>query len=102
MSSELKINSIRDISNFSIGGKKGISNEKAEKPFGDVLKESIGEVNRLQNEAEKAAKDLALGRAENIHDVMISMEKASVSFRLMMQVRNKIIEAYQEVMRMQV
>ncbi len=102
MSSELKINSIRDISNFSIEGKKGISNEKAEKPFGDVLKESIGEVNRLQNEAEKAAKDLALGRAENIHDVMISMEKASVSFRLMTQVRNKIIEAYQEVMRMQV
>lgn len=102
MSSDLKISSIKDISAFSLEGKKGINNEKAEKSFGDILKESIGEVNRLQNDADKAARDLALGRAENIHDVMISMEKAGVSFRLMMQVRNKIIEAYQEVMRMQV
>ena len=93
---------IGGISGFSLDGKNGLNTEKVEKPFGDVLKESIGEVNRLQNEAEKAAKDLALGRTENIHDVMISMEKASVSFRLMTQVRNKIIEAYQEVMRMQV
>src|SRR3989338_7034206 len=102
MSYELKIDNVKDISAFSLDGKKGVTNEKAEKPFGDILKESIGDVSRLQNEAEKAAKDLALGRAENIHDVMIAMEKASVSFRLMMQVRNKVIEAYQEVMRMQV
>lgn len=102
MSYEFRVDNLKDISNFSLEKKNRLNNEKAEKPFGDVLKESIGEINRLQNEAEKAAKDLALGKAENIHDVMISMEKASVSFRLMMQVRNKIIEAYQEVMRMQV
>lgn len=93
---------IDGVSGFSIDSKKGINTEKVEKPFGDVLKEAIAEVNRLQSEADKAAKDLAIGRAENIHDVMIAMEKASVSFRMMMQVRNKVIEAYQEIMRMQV
>ncbi len=102
MSYELRVNNTSGISIPSLNGKGGLNTEKPEKAFGEVLKESITEVNRLQNEADKAAKDLALGRAENIHDVMIAMEKASVSFRMMMQVKNKMIEAYQEVMRMQV
>lgn len=46
--------------------------------------------------------DLALGRAENLHQVMIAMEKAKLSFQLVTQVRNHLLDAYQEVMRMQV
>ncbi|HZR84485.1 MAG TPA: flagellar hook-basal body complex protein FliE [Candidatus Binatia bacterium] len=70
--------------------------------FGSVLKQSLDEVNRLQQKADAAITALASGEKASLHDTMIAMEQASVSFRLMMQVRNKIVEAYQEVMRIQV
>ena len=78
----------------------GQAHGKSEKTFGRILKESIEEVNRLQGEADKAIEDLATGETKNIHETMIAMEKAEVSFKLMLQVRNKILDAYQEVMRM--
>lgn len=67
--------------------------------FVQVLKEAIKEVNRLQLEADKAIQDLALGKAD-LHTTMIALEKAEISFRMMMQIRNKIIRAYEEMMRM--
>ncbi len=67
--------------------------------FARVLKEAIKEVNQLQLEADRAVHDLALGKAD-LHTTMIALEKAEISFRLMMQIRNKIIKAYEEVMRM--
>lgn len=70
--------------------------------FSDTLKSAIGEVNRLQLDADKKMEDLATGRAKSIPDVMIATEKADIALKLMVQVRNKIIEAYQEVMKMQV
>ncbi|MCD6273397.1 MAG: flagellar hook-basal body complex protein FliE [Deltaproteobacteria bacterium] len=70
--------------------------------FGKILTESIGEVNRLQKEADKAAYNLVTGKETDIHGTMIALEKADVSFRLMMQVRNKIVAAYEEIKRMQV
>jgi len=70
--------------------------------FESLLTDSIKEVNNLQLEADKAIEELAAGKKENVHSTMIAIEKASVSFQLMMQVRNKIVEAYNEIMRMQV
>ena len=70
--------------------------------FGDVLKQSLAEVNHLQEKSDAAITALASGEKASLHDTMIAMEQADVSFRLMMQVRNKIVEAYQEIMRMQV
>ena len=76
---------------------------KADGPsFGDVLKDSLSQVNQLQHEADKSIKDLATGGPTTLHDTMIALQKADLSFKLMMQVRNKIVEAYQEVVRMQV
>ena len=76
---------------------------KAQGPsFGEVLKGSLEQVNDLQHEADKAIKDLATGGPTTLHDTMLALEKADLSFKLMMQVRNKIVEAYQEVVRMQV
>ena len=60
------------------------------------------EVNQLQKESGESVERLVSGDITNIHDVMVAVEKASVSFELMMEVRNKVIEAYHEVMRMQV
>ncbi|HEV7731439.1 MAG TPA: flagellar hook-basal body complex protein FliE [Candidatus Binatia bacterium] len=70
--------------------------------FGDVLKDSLASVNDLQHQADRAITDLATGGPTSLHDTMLALEKADLSFRLMMQVRNKIVEAYQEVVRMQV
>jgi flagellar hook-basal body complex protein FliE len=70
--------------------------------FDKTLKSAIEKVNDLQLKADKAAQDLATGRTDNIAEVMIATEKADIALRLMMQVRNKMIESYQEIMKIQV
>ena len=72
------------------------------KTFADTLKDAVGQVNTLQKESDVKMQQLATGKTSNIPDVMMSAEKADIAFRLMVQVRNKVIEAYQEVMKMQV
>lgn len=72
------------------------------KPFSKMLMESMEKVNDLQKQADKAIDELVVGDSKDVVQTMIAMEKADVSFRLMMQVRNKILQAYEEVMRMQV
>ncbi len=73
-----------------------------EKSFGEMLKSHLDEVNHLQTSADVAARKLASGQDKDIHNTMIAMEKAGVALQLTMQVRNKMLEAYQEIMRMQV
>lgn len=70
--------------------------------FEKVLKESLKEVNDLQNQAEEAIQELAQGRTEDLHRTMVLLEKADLSFKLMMRVRNKLLDAYNEIMRVQV
>lgn len=72
------------------------------KSFADTLKDAVGSVNQLSQEANVQIQKLATGETKNIPEVMIAAEKASVAFKLMTQVRNKIIDAYQEIMKMQV
>jgi flagellar hook-basal body complex protein FliE len=74
----------------------------AEGSFATLLETSLAEVNRLQRKADAAITALATGETASLHETMIAMEQADVSFRMLMQVRNKIVEAYQEIMRMQV
>lgn len=70
--------------------------------FGTLLQQAVDHVNGAQHDADAAARALALGQASSVHDTMIAMEKADVSLRLTTRVRNKVVEAYQEMMRMQV
>lgn len=79
-----------------------VSQSSPSKSFADTLKEAIDGVNQLQKASDRAAQDLATGRTDNVADVMIAAEKADVALRVMVQVRNKIIDAYQEIMKMQV
>lgn len=72
------------------------------KSFSEMIHESLEQVNQDQLQADRAAKELVAGRNKNIHETMLLLEKADVSFRMMTQVRNKVIEAYREIMRMQV
>lgn len=70
--------------------------------FKNVLTDAISEVQRLQNEADTTIKKLVSGEIKDVTETMVAVEKADVSFQTMMAVRNKIVAAYEEVMRMQV
>ena len=70
--------------------------------FDDVLKNALKEVNEAQNVSDQKTHQLVTGEVQDIHEVMIASQKASLSLQMTMQVRNKVVEAYQEVMRMQV
>jgi len=69
--------------------------------FSKILGNLINQVNDLQNKADESIQKLISGEAESIHQVMIAVEKADLTFRLMMEIRNKLIQAYQEIMHMQ-
>ena len=81
---------------------KPADNNEKSKVFSDLLSRSLGEVNKLQEDADLASQELVVGNKKDIHQTMIALEKADVSFQLMMKVRNKIIAAYDEIRRMQV
>jgi flagellar hook-basal body complex protein FliE len=72
------------------------------KSFMDVLSRSVDQVNRDQVQADTAIKETVAGRNKNIHETMLAIERADSSMKLMMQVRNKVLDAYREIMRMQV
>lgn len=75
---------------------------QAETSFSDIFKTMVAETNQQQQNADQAMQQLHTGGETNLHEAMISMEKADISLRYMIQVRNKAIDAYQEIMRMQV
>lgn len=70
--------------------------------FGQTLTQALSDVNNLQSEAGKAVESLVSGEGTDLHDVMIAVEKARTSFDLLMEIRNKTIDMYQEIMRIQV
>jgi len=70
--------------------------------FSEQLWKALEEVNALQKEADQAVLEVALGKEENLHRAIIALERANLALGLAVQVRNKVIEAYQEIMRMQV
>jgi flagellar hook-basal body complex protein FliE len=69
--------------------------------FSHVLEKFLDETNSQQLQADHAVQQLATGQSDSIPETMMAMAKADLSFRVFMEVRNKVIEAYQEVMRMQ-
>ncbi len=70
--------------------------------FAQWLERSLAETNTKLIAADQQVQRLALGETDNLHHVMISLEEAKLSFQLMVQVRNKLLEAYQDILRMQV
>lgn len=86
---------IADVAPVGAAGTAGASG------FLDSLKSAIGTVNDTQLEAARAIDALMTGETQDLHRTMIAMEEASVSFQLMMQIRNKLVAAYEEIQRMQ-
>jgi len=79
----------------------GVGNDSEGISFGDVLKNAVQGVNQLNQSATAQVNILVQGGSGDVNSVMIAVEKADVSFQLMMQVRNKIVSAYQEIEKMQ-
>lgn len=70
--------------------------------FADTLSRAIGSVDNTMKVSEQSIQDFAAGKTENVHEVMINMQRAQLSFQLMVEIRNKAIETYQEISRMQI
>ena len=86
------------------GEKKQVEVSEAVKvDFGDTLKAAIDKVNDAQQTAGQLSREFVSGESNtDLHEVMVSLQKANVSFQSMVQVRNKLVTAYQEIMNMQV
>ena len=72
------------------------------KSFGDFLADSISKVNGLQQDANVSMQRLASGDSQNLHETLLAVERADIALRQMNQVRNKVIDAYKEIMKMQI
>lgn len=72
------------------------------KSFGDTISEFVKAVNDSQKNAASEVADIIQGRSQNLHQAMATLEEAKLSFQLMLEVRNKLLESYQELSRMQV
>ena len=91
----------------ALHGAKGLPstggpNRPGDPAFGNLLKEEIGRVNALQQDAQVAAEDFAAGRRDDIEGVLIAARKADTAFRMLLQVRNKVLDAYEEVKQLRV
>ncbi len=95
---KMNVNSTREVLPMEAGDEA----QGASGSFGDVLKTALQDANQSQVDADKAVQELMAGKNKDLHGTMLAMEKADVNFRLLTQVRNKVIDAYREVMRMQV
>ena len=72
-----------------------------EKSFGKTLETFLGDVNETHEAADKTIENVVTGRTEHLHEAVVAINKAEMSFRYMMEVRSKLLQAYQEVQRIQ-
>ncbi|MEO8152128.1 MAG: flagellar hook-basal body complex protein FliE [Rhizobacter sp.] len=79
----------------------GSTGTAAPDAFANLMQRELGELNNSVGAAETAMRDLAAGKPVELHDVMISLERARISVQTFVQVRNKLVESYQDLMRMQ-
>ncbi len=93
---ELKIGSVIQ----NIGTRKQVAKTEGGQGFGDIIGAAVEKVNKLEHEADQSIGDLLQGKAD-IHETMIALQKSDITLRTFMAVRNKVIEAYREIMRMQ-
>ena len=75
---------------------------KQGKSFSRILNDGLNQVNQLQVEADQKSQDFALGKIDNIHDVTVATEKAKLALNLTVAVQNKVVDAYNKVMRIRV
>lgn len=102
MSSLFLTTPITNSLNLQKAQKPVITPYEAQKSFSSILKNSIEKVNQTQIESDRLTEKLITGKDVDLHQVMIASQKASITTQLTLEIRNKAVEAYQEMMRMQV
>lgn len=99
----MRIDPVQNISGFTPVSKAQPAENSADGvSFKDTIKKALGGVNNLQQQADNMAEKLATGDLEDVHQAMLAMNKAKTAFDFTVTVRNKVLEAYQEIMKMQV
>ena len=101
------MNPIQPIRQIKIPEIPGLENNSPVKPdqthntpaFGQVLSNYINDVSNLQHNASESLQKLATGEIKDVHQVMIAMNEAGVAFKLMMQIRNKLVQAYKQIIK---
>jgi flagellar hook-basal body complex protein FliE len=88
-------------SGTSLGGVSAGSQAGGTSPFSDLLTDAIGQVNQLEDQAHTTVAGLMTGSGVDVHQAMIATQKASMTFELALAVRNKAVQAYQQVIGMQ-
>ena len=100
---EQMLSELRSASALAGGRPAGNAAPAAGSDFSQVLKSTIDQVNAAQQQAQKMAEDFSSGQNNvNLQDVMINLQKANLSFQQMVQVRNKLVSAYHDIMNIQV
>lgn len=98
----MNIDKINNYSKFLELGEKIKDQGKSELSFSDLFSDALNKVNHMQLESDNYKNLLAIGELDNLHDLTIATEKANTSLQIVMSVRNKIIEAYKEILRIQI
>lgn len=83
-------------------GAGGAVHTEGTKTFGSHFEDAVSQLNRLQKDADAATVEVASGQTSDLHSALVKVEEASLALQLAIQVRNKVLESYQEIMRMQV
>lgn len=98
----MEIGKISSINGLSSSNKVDNDTQNLATSFIDYLKDALAKTNDLKLQSDEITNAFAAGRTDNIHDVMIASEKAGIAMDFVMQVRNKVLDAYNEIMRLQV
>lgn len=99
---ELNINSVADMPKLSMANATAKKSETSGTSFSDVINDAISKVNDLQVESSKKTEDFISGVSDDIHSVVIAGSKADLALQMTLQVRNKVMDAYKEIMNMQI
>ena len=95
------LNKVSGLSTADLLGKANGNAQSTGEGFADALKKSLNDVNEMQEAGEKAMSDLATGQVKDLHQAALAIDKAEISMKLMLEVRNKALNAYKEISRTQ-
>ncbi len=95
------LNKVSGLSTADLLGKSNAKTQTSSEGFADALKQSLNDVNDMQVAGEKAMSDLATGQVKDLHQAALAIDKAEISMKLMLEVRNKALNAYKEISRTQ-
>lgn len=97
----MKIDGVSSIANQTMQSvREGV--KTVDKSFGDILNNAINEVDKTEKNSVDMMQKLATGEVENIHEVFIASQKAELTLNMAVEVKNRVVEAYKEIMRLQI